>query len=924
MISRLGSVIGVALVSAVLAGNASAAASGRAESYLADAQKSLQKGDAKAALIQLKNAVQADPDNGAARYELGVVEMRLGDLLSAEKELRAALDRKYDRDKVQVTLAELLLRLNRSQDLLNEMTPGDRPPAVEANILVSRGYAFLNLRKLDEAKASFEQAAAIAPTPTRAQLGLSRVAAASGDIPGALDLVHKALDGDPKFVDAWSYSGQLLRVKGDLAGSRKSFDTALSLSPNNDAARLDRASLLIATNELPLAAADVGTVLKTNPQQPLANYLQAMIEAKNKNYRAAESALQNLKGNLDNYPPALYLLAAVNLAQDQLAQAEDNINRFLSRVPNDEAGTALLATLLVKRGNNARAIEVLKAASDAKPTVRLLGMLGDAYLRDKQSAAAAEVYDRISALAPDDAAVRTSVAAQKLRLGQVDSAIGDLEAAAGLDPKSSQTGLLLVLTLLQDNKIDEAMKAGTEMSARMPDDPLPENLLGAIALRKGDTAGARAHFEKSLKIKPDFVPAQLNLGQMALAERKLDDARTIFDTILKTSATNATALIGESEISALQGKRDDAILWLEKARNGNETAVDPRIRLVDAYVNLKDPTKAAAIADELEKIAPNDPRAVNAVGEARLASNDLPKAIDAFNRLVTLSPTSGDAQLQRARAAYTAKDNATAKEALDKAIELAPQDQRVEQQFIRFTIETGAVDQEVARLNDLAAKTPDDPKFDAIAGDLLAAAGKRDAAVARYTQGLAKHENSPALIVKLAAFQPEPAAKAQILQNWLKKYPENPGVKIALGGALIELKRYDEAIALHEALAKETPDNPLVLNNLAWLYQQKKDARAVATAEKASQLAPNNPAVSDTLAWILVQTGANSRGLEILEKISAKPPMPPDVQYHLAVALKNAGRRDDAKHTLDDLLKSDKPFDSSADAKALLKELSRS
>jgi putative PEP-CTERM system TPR-repeat lipoprotein len=923
MISRLGSLVGVALVSAALIGNAVAADPKRAEGYLADAQKSLQKGDSKAALIQLKNAVQADPENGTARYELGVVEMRLGDLLSAEKELRAALDRKYDRDKAEVMLAETLLRLNRNQDLLNEMSPGDRPPLVEASILVSRGYAFLNLRKPDEASASFEKAVAIAPNPTRAQLGISHAAAAAGDLSGALEFVQKALDGDPKFVDAWIYSGQLLRAKGDLQEARKRFDTALSISPNNDAARLDRASLLIATNELPLAAADIGTVLKQNPQQPLANYLQALIEAKNKNYRAAESALQNLKGNLNNYPPALYLLAAVNLAQDQIAQAEDNINRFLSRAPNDEAGTALLATLLLKRGNTARAIDVLKSASEAKPTVRLLGMLGDAYLRDKQSDAAAAVYDRISALAPDDAAVRTSVAAQKLRLGRTEGALGDLEAATELAPKSTQTGLLLVLTLLQENKIDEAMKAGREMSARIPDDPLPENLLGAIALRKGDPAEARTHFENSLKIKADFVPAQLNLGQLALAERKLDDARARFDAVLKTAPTNVTALIGESELSAIDGKRDDALLWLEKARNGNPDAVDPRLRLIEAYVNLKDLTKAVTIADELDKIAPNDPRAVNAIGEARLANNDVPRAIAAFDRLITLSPTSGTAQLQRARAAYAAKDNATATSALDKAIELAPQDQTIEQQFIRFTLETNGLDREVARLNGLAAKTPTDPTFNAIAGDLLASAGKRADAVATYSAALAKRENDPATVIKLAQFQPDAAAGAEVLKTWLQKYPETPSVRIVLGGILIGLKRSDEAIAVHEKLVAEVPENALVLNNLAWLYQEKKDARALPMAEKAAKLAPNSPDVSDTLAWILVQNGANGRGLAILERISATTPAP-DVQYHLAVALKNAGRKEDAKRTLDGLLKSEKPFESSDEAKALLKELSSS
>src|SRR5262249_38429316 len=55
----------------------------RAEGYLA-------KGGLQSAIIELKNAVQADPENGPARYALGVALLRIGDAAAAEKELTAA------------------------------------------------------------------------------------------------------------------------------------------------------------------------------------------------------------------------------------------------------------------------------------------------------------------------------------------------------------------------------------------------------------------------------------------------------------------------------------------------------------------------------------------------------------------------------------------------------------------------------------------------------------------------------------------------------------------------------------------------------------------------------------------------------------------------------------------------------------------
>src|SRR5205085_1033590 len=85
-----------------------------------------------------------------------------------------------------------------------------------------------------------------------------------------------------------------------------------------------------------------------------------------------------------------------------LREAEDAANRFLARVPNDEIGTALLATLLVRRNNLAKAIEVLKAAVEANPkSLRLLGFLSDAYLQANQPEAAASIIARSERLAPD-------------------------------------------------------------------------------------------------------------------------------------------------------------------------------------------------------------------------------------------------------------------------------------------------------------------------------------------------------------------------------------------------------------------------------------------------------------------------------------------------------------------------------------------
>ena len=72
-----------------------------------------------------------------------------------------------------------------------------------------------------------------------------------------------------------------------------------------------------------------------------------------------------------------------------------------------------------------------------------------------------------------------------------------------------------------------AIAAATAMKGRLPNDPLADNLLGALTLRQGDLAAARMHFQAALAIKPDFTPAQLNLGQLLLLDK---DSRGLVST----------------------------------------------------------------------------------------------------------------------------------------------------------------------------------------------------------------------------------------------------------------------------------------------------------------------------------------------------------------------------------------------------------
>jgi putative PEP-CTERM system TPR-repeat lipoprotein len=904
----------------------------RAPGYLEEADAALGKDDLATALIHLKNAVFNDPSNPKARFELGFVLLQTGDFLAAETQLRAAAKSGYDRNEVAPYLAQTLLRLDQNQKLLDEIRAGDRPAPFEAMVRAARGYALLNIDRVAEGKESFRQALELNPTVV-AKVGLARAIAASGDMPAAVAMVEAALAEDAKFADGWMLLGQLHRLLGDLAAAKGDFDKAMALRPRDASIRLTRTELLVLVGELDVAEAEVAGIIKASSAAPgeatrgvlFAHYLQAQIHSRRRNYRAAEVSLQNMKDGINRFPQAMYLLAAVAFAQDHLAQAEDAVNRYLVRVPNDEIGTALLATLLVRRNNLPRAIEVLKTAVEANPkSVRLLALLSDAYLQANQPEAAAAIIDRTERMAPDDVALRMRLAAQRLRIGQPNEALSDLEAATGLAPQSPQVGLLLILTYMQAQKVEAALAAAEAMRNRLPDNPLAETLIGAIMRQKGDLAEARAHFERALAIDPNFTSAQINLARALAATQDLAGARRLLDAVVQREPDNLDGLMASADLSLAEDKPNDAVLWLEKARAANAAAIEPRLRLVELFIARGTPEKAAAAEGELVKLAANDPRIVNATGELRLAGKDYPGASAAFERLVELAPGVARAQLQLARAYRAGGNDDKAHTAFERAIELAPNDLPLQQQFIRFAVETGTLARELAFARGLATEGRANPAYDLLIGNLLIAADQLGDAEATLKAGLAKRENNPALVLRLAQLQGQmagPAKAAETLSGWLTKFPDAVPVRVALAGRLLQLKRNDEAIAAYEAVLKAEPDNLAAGNNLAWLYQTRKDARALPLAEALHRRAPRDPNISDTLGWILLQNGESGQALALLESIAAVPTAPLDARYHLALALKSQGRLEEARRTLEALLREGKPFDGMAESKALMKEL---
>ena len=113
--------------------------------------------------------------------------------------------------------------------------------AALGRMLTNRGNAYIKLKKMSEAVADFEKAAAIDPHPATAYFNLCATQYNAGNVQGALSACDKAIAADPKKADAYFIKGSLLLgdskidAQGKMAapaGTVKALNKYLELQPN--------------------------------------------------------------------------------------------------------------------------------------------------------------------------------------------------------------------------------------------------------------------------------------------------------------------------------------------------------------------------------------------------------------------------------------------------------------------------------------------------------------------------------------------------------------------------------------------------------------------------------------------------------------------------------------------------------------------
>jgi putative PEP-CTERM system TPR-repeat lipoprotein len=887
-----------------------------AQEHLERAQGYVARDDLRSAIIELKNALQKDPNLAAARLALGEADLEIDDFPSALKELERALDLGADRARVMPALLEAKLEFGRFQEVLGALDQLESTPRVE----VIRGRALLMAGALPQATAAFRKAIADEPKSAMAYLGLAQIALASNDPSQAVMLLARAVDVDP-------HSRRALLVQGDLAATQGRFDDALTAFsaaaklPGLDMLpELGVVRVLVLQNKLDDANGAVDKVLARAPAYPMANYFKGLIAFQKQDYASAEKALRAVQQQAPDHPPTLLLLGTVKFRQGQYAEADSQIGRFLTFDPDNISARRLLAAIRLSNDNPAGAVEALQPVAASLHDAQSLALLGTAYLRVGAGDKATNYLQQAVEMSPDVASLRTQLAMSMVAGGETKDAIAQLETAVSLDNNATQSDVLLILLHLKEGNVDQAAEAAGALTQREPKNPVGFNLLGAVNLARKDEAAAIASFEKALAVDPGYSPAALNLAKIALSKGDSAGARARLKKLLDRDPVDVTALSALAQMSATERDWASAKDYLERARSAHADALAPRIALARLALATNDPELAQAASAEALTLDGDNPDALALHAQALLVLGNNGSAEPDVNKLNALVAKPGAnvrgliavASLQRQLGQLD-----RAHENLLRAVKESPQSADALIALIQVEAARGDATAAANRLDQLAGLGADPTVVTLLKGDVSVATGNLDAAVQSY-RGPAKQGNRDAVLklTDVLSRDRKNAEARQVLQEYLTAHPDDFGADVVMAGLVVREGNRAAAIARYQALNAKHADSPVVLNNLAWLYFETQDPRATEMARRAFELAPRNPEIADTLGWILLQQANADEALKFLESAAGAKPGDPSIQYHLAVAYEKLNRRTEARRAVDRSLEFG-DFPEQSDAKSL-------
>jgi tetratricopeptide (TPR) repeat protein len=614
----------------------------------------LARNDLTAAISTFEAANQVKPyDPGLMLYYVRAL-MQTNRLPEAEKIAKEMVGRQKNLFPMYNALAGMYLVQKRMQDVeqIFRLQADNNPHAESPLVLLATFYATSNRRA--DMEATLKRIIDNSKDFPTGRLTVGAFFVRMRDYGRAQQEFDEGIKADPKNKTLYQKATvETLVLQGKDKEASELINEVLKQDPKDSEAISMRSALLLKSgspDQIKQAVGDLQGLVSRNPGNASSHFQLGQALLANKQIEPAKIQLEEAKKLEPGLTGPRVLLARTYAQKGDFARSLAESEEVLMMQPGNYAARLLHSTALIALGKKEQArneiLALLKQSPNLPDAQYQLAWIS---FQDKDFKEAENLFSQMRATNPNDARGLMGVVESEVARNDYSKALALLREEIRKNPDRLEYRAAIANILLRDKQYDAAIQELQQLAAKNPKSSETFVRLGAAYEFKGDRDAAIENYRKAKAVAApaDVLPA-LRLALLLDSTGRRDEAKPLYEEILKSDPNNLIALNNLAYIKAEKGEDLDTALTL---------------------------------AQRARQSAPKDPNVADTLGWIYIKKNLSDDAIRIYREVVSTAPENAAFHYHLAMALYQKGDKQGAKQALDEALKRGPK--QPEQQGIK-------------------------------------------------------------------------------------------------------------------------------------------------------------------------------------------------------------------------------------------------
>lgn len=626
----------------------------------------LEKGNLQPAFDHVQQLLKLAPDDPRTLYLAAQIEFQRGNYLPTEAHLNKVLARGVDSVAVRGLLAQTYLKRDEPRAALEVLEPLLNSGSADPRVHAMAGDTLARMGEVKRAEAAYKRAVELNPKDARSRILLAmRETAQNGSFDKGMDHLQDIAAEFNNPAAEVAIIGALVR-KGDLAGALKAVDKAESKLPAKGMGHSMRATIYLMQGSADKARAAWEQALKDNPKLlPAAQQLARLDQRDGKPRDAVARIAAVQKADPDNVEVKLNLLAlrgdAGDKVEDLVAYARQIVKEHPKSVP---AQAALVRVLLYRQNLSVALVAAQDGVSRIPDDASLIEQLGTLQLQQRDLKGAAASFKKLVALKPNSAAAAMRLVDVEVGMGDAKAALSNARRADTLQPGRLDTQRALVALQTELGDVPAARRQIKEIQKLPGREAFAFVLEGDLETTQRNWDAARAAYKRALERGGQLPGVAGKLHGTLIAAGKEGEAQGFERQWLSEHGADLSFRTYLGHLALAQGRLDLARSHYESVLKAEEGSAVARNNLAWLLMQSGDLAAAETHLNRALSLRPGDPEVLDTQAQLLTRQNKLDQALQVQRQIVGIDANNPARRVALAKLLIAAKQRDAARDEL--------------------------------------------------------------------------------------------------------------------------------------------------------------------------------------------------------------------------------------------------------------------